>query len=644
MRTPSLVLLACLAAVGALATGADAAPATAAPGRYIVIAPNKAAFNSALSDARSGTRVALTLAQVNAFVVNASPAVLRAIAGPWGAAVVPDRIESIDRPGSDVETGWADPAGVSPATLAGRLAVLGRTASPFAMPAAVPFGIMSGFTPDPAFGLGPPDPMWNAQRIGAPAAWATNGGDDGVVVAVEDTGLDYTHEELNGKVTAVADFTTTENPQLCKDVLGYGFGDADVAADMSLPQDLDFNGHGSSIGGVVAAAVDGNSLNGVAPGVSLVALKIAQWCGSTYDSEIIAGLLWAADHDVDVVAVALGDYLDRTKTDEKAIYDLYGSTVKYAAARGTTIVAAAGNEHTRIGPGGKVLSHGILSFPPGGKDSLGLYEVPGGITGVVDVSATTNVVNAPAAACPEAGSTTGDRPWCKLLSDTHQPFGVGLQDQLAYYSNYGPRIDVAAPGGSRKFNLPTADGGGSEGWPFTGSGSYTSGNNPGGGRSAGDGFAAWQDFTITSNSALAIPCVIFDGTSTDPTDPANYYGVPTRSGFDGDQCYTAMQGTSMAVPHVAAVLALIASAHPELAGQPAKLVKFLKSKAVTPFRSLVNATPPLSATDASNTDLTGEPCTDGFCHLGGKAIKVKEAFGAGLVNAAKAVAGGVAGP
>jgi len=56
------------------------------------------------------------------------------------------------------------------------------------------------------------------------------------------------------------------------------------------------------------------------------------------------------------------------------------------------------------------------------------------------------------------------------------------------------------------------------------------------------------------------------------------------------------------------------------------------------------ATPPLSATDASNTDLTGEPCTDGFCHLGGKAIKVKEAFGAGLVNAAKAVAGGAAGP
>ena len=37
----------------------------------------------------------------------------------------------------------------------------------------------------------------------------------------------------------------------------------------------------------------------------------------------------------------------------------------------------------------------------------------------------------------------------------------------------------------------------------------------------------------------------------------------------------------MAASDVAAVLALIASAHPELAGQPAKLVKFLKSRAVT---------------------------------------------------------------
>ena len=65
---------------------------------------------------------------------------------------------------------------------------------------------------------------------------------------------------------------------------------------------------------------------------------------------------------------------------------------------------------------------------------------------------------------------------------------------------------------------------------------------------------------------------------------------------------------------------------------------------MTPAKSLMNTTPPLSATDTSAADLTGAACPGGYCHLGGKAIKAKEAFGAGLVNAAAAVAGGIGGP
>jgi subtilisin family serine protease len=137
--------------------------------------------------------------------------------------------------------------------------------------------------------------------------------------------------------------------------------------------------------------------------------------------------------------------------------------------------------------------------------------------------------------------------------------------------------------------------------------------------------------------------VIFDGSSADPT-PDGYYGVPTQTGFDDDQCYSSIQGTSMAAPHASATLALILSAHPELVGDPVGLVKFLKKSAVTPVKSLDNTTPPLSATDTSNTDRDGVACPEAYCHLGGKAIKSKEAYGAGLVNAAAAVAGGVGGP
>ena len=72
---------------------------------------------------------------------------------------------------------------------------------------------------------------------------------------------------------------------------------------------------------------------------------------------------------------------------------------------------------------------------------------------MVDVAATGNVVNATSPSCAPADPNNSNAT-CKPTSDAHQPFGVGKQDQLAYYSNYGPRIDIAAPGGARKFNLP----------------------------------------------------------------------------------------------------------------------------------------------------------------------------------------------
>ena len=55
-------------------------------------------------------------------------------------------------------------------------------------------------------------------------------------------------------------------------------------------------------------------------------------------------------------------------------------------------MAAAGNEHLRVGPGGRVISHGQLSTPgdpaEDWPDLFGTYEVPGGVPGVVDVSST----------------------------------------------------------------------------------------------------------------------------------------------------------------------------------------------------------------------------------------------------------------
>jgi subtilisin family serine protease len=103
------------------------------------------------------------------------------------------------------------------------------------------------------------------------------------------------------------------------------------------------------------------------------------------------------------------------------------------------------------------------------------------------------------------------------------------------------------------------------------------------------------------------------------------------SGFPPGECYTAIQGTSMAAPHAVGTLALSASAHPGLRKHPAALIAWVKDRANDNLHNLTRA---LSATDTSGGDLTGGTCPTGYCHLGGARIPDRDAYGAGLVNAA----------
>jgi hypothetical protein len=545
--------------------------------------------------ANAGGKVVSDLSAVNLLVVSTSnPDFKKTIAkSPQVSVVASDHVTQLIRPEQQAEF-LGKPFSASPQ----------QTKVAITAPANVP---KKGITPDPALSL--PGLMWNIDRVLAPQAWShpRGAGVPDVLVGVADTGLDYTHVDLVGKVVSVVDFTLSEDPPLCQTYYG-AFSDADLAGLFGASADNDFNGHGSWIGGNIAGALNGTGVNGIVPNVGLVSLKISQWCGSAYDSTILSAFLYAADHGIDVVSISFGGYLDRTDPSQDAIYNDYVNVVNYARAKGTVIVAAAGNEHTRIGAGGQVISHGILDVPPGGTDYYGLWENPGGIPGVVDVAATGNVTNGSSPTCPADSLAAGNHQWCKPASDAHQPTGVGLQNQLTYYSNYGPRIDVAAPGGARKFNVPAADRGGTEGWPWTGLNSIY------GGTSLADGYNAWEDFSLTSNYATQIPCVLF-------------VGFP---GFTDNQCYSSIQGTSMATPHVSAVLAIIASEIPGLRHKPDQLVNHLKTH-TTPVSG--NAMTAVSATDTSMMDRTGAACPGAFCHLGGPVISDADAYGAGLVNA-----------
>ena len=122
-------------------------------------------------------------------------------------------------------------------------------------------------------------------------------------------------------------------------------------------------------------------------------------------------------------------------------------------------------------------------------------------------------------------------------------------------------------------------------------------------------------FSTTSNWAVEIPCFTFT----------------KGSGFHEGECYSTIQGTSMAAPQVVGSLALIASAHKSLRKRPGALIARMKRLAND---NPTNFTRALSATDTSPGDLTGLPCDIGYCHLTGPRITDDDAYGAGLVNVA----------
>lgn len=150
---------------------------------------------------------------------------------------------------------------------------------------------------------------WGIARVGAQSVWASYTADP-VKVAVVDTGIDVKHPDLLGNVKG---------------------GMSAVGYTSSYTDD---NGHGTHVAGTIAAAQNSIGVVGVAPAADLYAVKVLDRKGSGWLSDIIEGLQWAIDNDIDVVNMSLGT------SSYSATFD---SAVQKTIASGTVVVAAAGN-------------------------------------------------------------------------------------------------------------------------------------------------------------------------------------------------------------------------------------------------------------------------------------------------------------
>ncbi len=185
------------------------------------------------------------------------------------------------------------------------------------------------------------DQQWHLQAANIPAAWQwleangyNPGGSRDIVVAVIDTGVDYTHPDLAANIWVnPPEFNGT--PGVDDD--GNGYVDDIYGADTVTPDGdpMDDHGHGTHIAGIIAAqANNGIGGVGVAYNVQIMPIKAAQYSGVLAASDIAEAIYYAVEKGADVINMSFGGYA-RSQVEEDALAVAFGQAV---------LVAAAGND------------------------------------------------------------------------------------------------------------------------------------------------------------------------------------------------------------------------------------------------------------------------------------------------------------
>lgn len=348
--------------------------------------------------------------------------------------------------------------------------------------------------------------QWNMRMIGATADGAHRRATGrGVDVGIIDTGVDGTHPDL------ARNFDAARSRNFTMDIPSVD-GPCEVPTCID-PNNVDDNGHGTHVAGIVAADNDGFGLAGVAPDARLVNLRAGNDSGFFFVYETVAALTEAGNLGLDVVNMSFftdpwlwncasradyisGDVSDAEIAEQAFIRETVQAAVTYARDRGVTPVAAAGNSHFNLALPERPDSISP-DFPPGSERprvvTNNCLDLPSEGPGVIQVSS------------------------------------VGPSTTKSDFSNYGsPNIEVAAPGGWFR--------------DFVGTPAFQTPENL---------VLSSYPLDVAIENGLANP----DGTPVDNFS-VRHCDSSGRCGF-----YTRLQGTSMASPHAAGVAALIIQAH-----------------------------------------------------------------------------------
>lgn len=297
-----------------------------------------------------------------------------------------------------------DPAGLSDVPRAAAGLKTASTAPDYSNPD--PYYVNRSGADDAVNGRG----TWGLWRIGSvlDEAWAYTTGSSSVVVAVADTGVRYTHEDLLDNCIDPPNDAPYNAPGVLTDVISK---DNDPS---------DGHGHGTFCAGQIGAkGNNGKGLAGVCWDITILPIKVLSDSGYGSDSQVAEGMLLADYLGANIISMSLaGNFPDRT----------------------TQLAAQQCN------------ADGVLSCAAAANSNTSSTYYPGAYPECLCVGATTLV-------------NSGDNEDYSLLGGI-LPLDTRF-DARASFSDYGPWVDIAAPGVSSLSTSRTANNAYAFGWSGT---------------------------------------------------------------------------------------------------------------------------------------------------------------------------------
>ncbi|MFS8097861.1 S8 family serine peptidase [Lentzea alba] len=215
-------------------------------------------------------------------------------------------------------------------------------------------------------------------QIGADKAWAINQGSPSVTVGVLDTGVDDLHDDLK------ENFLASKSASCA-------YGKLDTRAGSWRDTDT----HGTHVAGTIAAKKNERGMVGVAPGVKIASVRIAEKPSGLFFAEnTICALVFSGDQGF---AVTNNSYYTDPwlfncpdNADQDAILEGVKRAVAYAEGKGVLNVAAAGNENYNLANKTRDTTSPNDSTPVQRNITNACLSVPTEVSGVVTVSSITS--------------------------------------------------------------------------------------------------------------------------------------------------------------------------------------------------------------------------------------------------------------